>query len=1254
MKKIATNFYLPFITLFFLLPLSVFADSKMTSFSNKGKGVLFIENKGQVVDQFGNTRHDIQFKIPSKGINVFVSAGHLHYQWSKPQSDKENQYLMYRLDAELVDANLDAPVITQDVDDYYEQYYLPQCTNGALAHSYRKIIYKDIYPNIDWVLYENHGHLKYDFIVHPGGDVSKIKFVYKGNTGRVVDANGDVKINTPFGNVTEQKLLCYNAETGEKIPSSAEFTQGGHLVYNVGDYKGVLVVDPEIEWSTYYGGTGNEDGFTVVTDTSGGAYLGGVTNSTSNIATTGSYQVSAGGSKDAYVARFSKLGQRLWATYYGGTGDDDFFSSTIDTNGYIYLAGITKSTTGMGTSSAHQPNFGGGTSDCMLVKFNPTGSRVWATYYGGSAAENNGSVHQVWVASDKKNNIYLCGNTLSTDAGAIATAGTHQTSLAGSNDGFLAKFNDAGVRQWGTYYGGSDVDKMNKIVFDMVDNVYIAGETKSSNGISTSGSHQPSFGSLSLGTTDAFLTKFLPNGQRVWATYYGGTGIDGPEGLAADVYGYVYLSGSTNSSTGMATSGSEQPSMASTNGTQDCFLVKFDTSGVRQWGTYFGGPNVDHCGDMTMDAFGNICFTGYTGSLTGIATPGAHQVTPGGNGNFDAFMAIFTLAGVKYWASYLGGDAAEYGYGLKYSNRGDLYLAGTTFSTMNIATSSSNTYQTSLSGSSDGFLAKFKADTSTFILLPFNVNNICAGDSFYLNYGITNPFRTGNKFYVELSNSSGSFANPDTIGSLASVNVGTIHCGVPKTTPGGTGYRVRVVSSLPKSTSLENITPIIIKTLPVKPVAGSNTPVCSNGAPLNLNASTTTPGVSYSWVGPNSFTSNQQNPSVLTPPIAATGAYVVTATLNGCFAKDTTSAIVNITPVKPTMGSNSPVCAGNPLNLTATTSTPSVVFDWTGPDTFVAANTQNPVRYHTTTAGTGYYVVTVSRTGCFSKDSILVEIKPTFTPHVTMAVAPDDTICIGDTLTFTGTATGGGASPTFQWQKNLVNIPGATSANLTYSALANNDEIRLIYFGSGACLSAPADTSAPIAITVQSGIVPAVGIDVQPGTSAPDNTLIIFTALDTNGGVAPTFKWYKNGTAIPGALSDVLPQYTTDDLHTGDQICVRMTSSLSCAMPDSASSCTALIEVTAIGGLTKEGGIKLYPNPNSGFFTLKGLVNYSKDLKIEILNALGQVVYSDKATPVNNVLNKNINLDANLANGVYHLRLSGERNMEIVKFTLNR
>src|SRR5690606_17598412 len=110
---------------------------------------------------------------------------------------------------------------------------------------------------------------------------------------------------------------------------------------------------------------------------------------------------------------------------------------------------------------------------------------------------------------------------------------------------------------------------------------------------------------------------------------------------------------------------------------------------------------------------------------------------------------------------------------------------------------------------------------------------------------------------------------------------------------------------------------------------GSNSPLCA-GATLNLVAGSSTPGVTYSWTGPNSFSSTQQNPAIGTVTAAATGTYTVTITSPQCNTVLSTYVTINAIPVTPTAGSNSPVCAGQNINLTASSSTPGVTYSWTG------------------------------------------------------------------------------------------------------------------------------------------------------------------------------------------------------------------------------------------------------------------------------------------------------------------------------------
>ena len=199
----------------------------------------------------------------------------------------------------------------------------------------------------------------------------------------------------------------------------------------------------------------------------------------------------------------------------------------------------------------------------------------------------------------------------------------------------MVKFNSSGVRQWGTYYGGTAAEGAYHCATDASGNVYLAGDASSTTGIATTGAHQTTYGG---GTDDAFLVKFNSSGVRQWGTYYGELTFDNDVSCATDASGNIYLSGTTSSTTGIATTGAHQTTFG---GNYDAYLVKFNSSGVRQWGTYYGGSVGDHGYSCATDASGNIFLAGYTQSNSGIATTGAHQTTYGGG--TDAFLVKFNF-----------------------------------------------------------------------------------------------------------------------------------------------------------------------------------------------------------------------------------------------------------------------------------------------------------------------------------------------------------------------------------------------------------------------------------------------------------------------------------------------------------------------------------------------------------------------------------------------------------------------------------
>ena len=319
-----------------------------------------------------------------------------------------------------------------------------------------------------------------------------------------------------------------------------------------------------LSWATYYGGINVDNANGVSTDGSGNIYITGEIDSFANISSSGAYQTSYGGGiGDAFLAKFSNSGSFIWATYYGGSSEDDAEAVSTDGSGNVYITGITKSGNGIATNGAYQSVFGGGSGyDAFLAKFNSSGNLLWGTYYGGSGDDQGGG-----ISIDGSGNVYMIGYTSSSTG--IATTGSYQSSYAGGgSDVFLAKFNSSGNLIWGTYFGGPGQDFGYGVSSDNFGNVYFAGSTTSNTNISTIGAYQTSNG----GGYDAFLAKFSSSGAEDWATYYGGTGDDGALGLCTDVNGNIFMTGSTASSNAISTSGAYQTAYA---GGEDAFFAKF-------------------------------------------------------------------------------------------------------------------------------------------------------------------------------------------------------------------------------------------------------------------------------------------------------------------------------------------------------------------------------------------------------------------------------------------------------------------------------------------------------------------------------------------------------------------------------------------------------------------------------------------------------------------------------------------------------
>jgi hypothetical protein len=406
--------------------------------------------------------------------------------------------------------------------------------------------------------------------------------------------------------------------------------------------------------------------------------------------------------------------------------------------------------------------------------------RAWGTFYGGSAWEFRYSSSDIPI--DIYGNVYLCGTTGSTNA--IATTGAYQTTIGGNFDAVLSQFSSAGVLNWGTYYGGDGNDYCNASALDNLGHVYLTGFTNSTSGIASSGGHQ----TTNAGGFDAFLAQFTVFGTLNWGTYYGGLGYEQGVLCTGSSDGTVYLCGYSNSNTAIATSGSFQDTYS---GGQDAFLVKFDASGNRVWGTYYGGSGDDYGLVCSIYGTNSIVFAGSTSSTSGIATTGAYQTSFAG-GPVDAFITVFDNSGALNWGTYYGGTGEDWAGQNIFMNFAKIYIPGYTTSTNGISTS--NAYQVSNAGGWDAYFGVFDLTSGNF-----EYGTYFGGSATDYGYTIatSGSYYNNQIFMSGFTESSSGIATPDafqtTLGGgrdafLADFKIGTSPGLNWATYYGGSGY----------------------------------------------------------------------------------------------------------------------------------------------------------------------------------------------------------------------------------------------------------------------------------------------------------------------------------------------------------------------------------------------------------------------------------------------------------------------------------
>ncbi|MEI7663035.1 MAG: SBBP repeat-containing protein, partial [Bacteroidota bacterium] len=691
----------------------------------------FIENKGQIIDQNNKPNPKVLYLLNTPGMDVQLHHGGFSYdvysvdystlndQSSRPQPITQNLgttllypldrdsilksqvpiFHFHRIDIDFVGYDRNCMITAEEPSSNYTNYYTTGTSVAGVTHvrSFGKVTYTGIYPGIDVeFLIDSTRGFKYNIIVHPGGDLAFIRMNIRGAESGVTPAD-ILEMKTSQGTIEETIPASHFIGTVSNDKASVGFVSLGKDLFGFALLNSLpsgatLVIDPVPGrvWATYYGGL-DWDNFeygSCCIDNQGNVISSGNTMSTSNVATAGACQTTYGGNYDAFLVKFNSSGQPLWATYYGGTGQEEGSNCATDPSGNVFLCGGTQSLTNISTPGSHQPVYGGW-EDGYLVKFDPNGLRLWGTYYGGIEDDKCSS-----VATDGSGNVFICGSAHSSTG--ISTPGSHQPNIGSTmgTNAFLARFDPQGVRIWGTYYGGNLIEGGYSCKADANSHVIMCGMSRSPNNISTPGAQQE----LPGGVNDGFLVLFNSDGQRQWGTYYGGSAQDELWYCTFSNDASIYVSGESASTNNISTPGCHQPALI---GNPDAIVAKFNLSGVRQWGTYYGGPGFSISWGCAADDSANVFICGQTSAETMISTPGSFQPVYGGP-NLDAFLVKFNPGGVRQWGTYYGGTITDCGSACV--TIGDtIYLTGR--AGPGLATPGS--YQPNSAGVCDGILVKF-------------------------------------------------------------------------------------------------------------------------------------------------------------------------------------------------------------------------------------------------------------------------------------------------------------------------------------------------------------------------------------------------------------------------------------------------------------------------------------------------------------------------------------------------------------------
>lgn len=677
----------------------------------------FIENIGQ-----NDLEHTIKYYLKTNEHGLFIRSNGISYT-------TETENTTQRIDLTFVGASprvLIKPIGLRPASSYF---YTTSELSQKAARQFDTIKYINIYEQIDLLYYvQANGNLKYEFVVKAGGNHEDINISYSGiGQDLAVDQNGVLNIPSISGNISEAAPMTFY-ENGDTIPSRYKAV-GTSLQFVLDRQRKheTLIIDPEIVWSTYHGGTQEDVGRSIGYDSSFNVYILGHTKSVQFPVSAGAHQKDHKGNNDFFISKFDSTGSLVWSTYLGGLLNEQAEGISVTDNGDVHIIGTTTSANlGSGIKShQHSKN---SASDAFLAKLDTRGQLQWTTYFGGNSADFGRD-----IATNEAGDIFIVGFTKSLDF--ETTPNAYQTKFADTTDGFISKFNADGKLIWSTYFGGKGIDQLDAIHVGKQSNLYIAGRTSSLDFPVENGLFQDSLS----GQYDACIARFDSSGQVIWSTLFGGAAADAAKGIVTDINGDVYITGST-ASPDLYISGSDTLQDTLAGGNSDAFVLKLKADGRHQWSTFYGGTGEDVA--TSIDWYHTaVLITGYTNSddLEIYHQADKKPLQEKKRSGYDGFHANINIhSGKLYVSSYMGGNGNDYLYDGKFYYGGQIMVGSSRSTDFRTSLVSQQKYK---EGKSDAIAAAICPDVFKKITYPFcsedpEIQSIQA-DDFEASYPIT-------------------------------------------------------------------------------------------------------------------------------------------------------------------------------------------------------------------------------------------------------------------------------------------------------------------------------------------------------------------------------------------------------------------------------------------------------------------------------------------------------------------------------------